>query len=445
MAMQMDSLSPPREAPADAPCAHTLAIEEATYRKVARRLIPLLMLCYVVAYLDRVNVGFAKLQMASDLNLSDAVYGFGAGIFFLGYFLFEIPSNLILNRVGARVWIARIMITWGLISCLTLYVTSPTGFYVMRFLLGVAEAGFFPGIIVYLTCWFPAHRRARMTSRFIVAVPLAGIIGGPLSGYILKTFDGLHGWHGWQWLFLLEGLPSILVGFLVLACLDDRIDKAKWLTHDEKTLLERNVAADNASKDDVPLTAVLTDRRIWLICAMHFCFVMGMYGVGFWMPTIIKGAGAVDPWMIGLLSAIPSLAAVVVMLGVARNADLRRERRWHTAGPALCGAVGLLLAVAWTHNTTLSMFALSMATAGILTTLPLFWCFPTAILAGTGAAAGIALVNAMGNLAGFAGPYAVGWLRDATGTATASMVMLAGFMVLGAMLALCVPGKLVNR
>ncbi|NML32763.1 MFS transporter [Paraburkholderia antibiotica] len=445
MALQGEPFSSPVSPVRTGLRAGESGFEEATYRKVAWRLVPLLLLCYVVAYLDRVNVGFAKLPMASDLQLSDAVYGFGAGVFFLGYFLFEIPSNLILHRVGARIWIARIMVTWGLISCLTMFVSSPTWFYIMRFALGVAEAGFFPGIIVYLTCWFPAHRRARMTSRFIVAVPLSGMIGGPLSGYILKTFDGVHGWHGWQWLFLLEGLPSIAVGVLVLLCLDDRIGKAKWLSDDEKALLERNVEIDNAGKESLTFGAVMTDARIWLICAMHFCFVMGMYGVGFWLPTLIKGAGVVDPWIIGVLSMIPAFTAVVMMLGVARSADLRRERRWHTAAPALCGAVALLLAVAWSHDTTLAMIALSLATAGILTTLPLFWCFPTAILAGAGAAAGIALVNAMGNVAGFVGPYAVGWLRELTGTPTASMVMLAGFMFVGGCLALCFPRELVNR
>ena len=270
------------------------AFEEATYRKVSWRLTPLLLLCYVVAYLDRVNVGFAKLQMVSDLNLSDTVYGLGAGIFFFGYFLFEVPSNIILHRVGARVWIARIMVTWGVISALMMFVTTPAMFYVMRFLLGVAEAGFFPGVILYLTYWYPAHRRGRMTTFFMTAVALSGVIGGPVSGYILKAFNGVNGWHGWQWLFLLEGIPSVLVGVLVFFALDDRIAKATWLTDDEKALLERNIDAEEATKEDPSLGTVMSSPRVWLMALIYFSFVMGLYGIGFWLPTIIKATGVTD-------------------------------------------------------------------------------------------------------------------------------------------------------
>ncbi|MGV2289605.1 MFS transporter [Trinickia sp. YCB016] len=419
--------------------------EEATYRKVARRLTPLLLLCYVVAYLDRVNVGFAKLQMAADLQLSDTVYGLGAGIFFIGYFFFEVPSNLILHRVGARIWIARIMITWGIISALTMFVTTPTMFYVMRFLLGLAEAGFFPGIILYLTYWYPAHRRGRMTTWFMTAIALSGVIGGPISGYILKTFNGVNGWHGWQWLFLLEGLPSIVVGVIVFAKLDDRISKAKWLTDEEKQLLERNIKAEDAEKEDPPLGAVLTSPRVLLMSLIYFSFVMGLYGVSFWLPTIIKATGVTDAFAIGLLSAIPFAAAVIAMLLIARSADRMRERRWHVALPAAAGAVGLVLSVAWAHNTLLAMTALTIATAGIITTLPLFWSLPTSFLAGAGAAAGIAMVNSIGNLAGFLSPYAVGWLKQATAANDSGMYMLAAFMVLGGLLALSVPGRMVNK
>jgi sugar phosphate permease len=362
--------------------------EEATYRKVAWRLTPLLMLCYVVAYLDRVNVGFAKLQMTTDLNLSDAVYGFGAGIFFLGYFLFEIPSNVILHKVGARVWIARIMVSWGVISMLTMFVTTTTMFYVMRFLLGLAEAGFFPGIILYLTYWYPAHRRGRMTTWFMTAIALSGVIGGPVSGYILTTFNGANGWHGWQWLFLLEGIPSVVVGILVFVMLDDRIARATWLTPQERQLLEGNIATEDASKHDLPVRTVLASPRVWLMSLIYFSFVMGLYGVSFWLPTIIKATGVTDAFMIGLLSAIPFAAAVVGMVLVSRSADRRRERRWHIALPAAAGAVGLVLSVVWAHNTPLAMASLTLATMGILTTLPLFWSLPTGFLAGTGAAAG---------------------------------------------------------
>jgi D-galactonate transporter len=419
--------------------------EEATYRKVAWRLTPLLMLCYVVAYLDRVNVGFAKLQMTTDLGLSDAVYGFGAGIFFVGYFLFEIPSNVILHKVGARVWIARIMASWGVISMLTMFVTTPTMFYVMRFLLGLAEAGFFPGIILYLTYWYPAHRRGRMTTWFMTAIALSGVIGGPVSGYIMKTFNGVNGWHGWQWLFLLEGVPSVIVGVWVFLRLDDRISKAKWLNEEERQLLQHNIAAEDATKHDMPIAKVLSSPRVWLMSLIYFSFVMGLYGVSFWLPTIIKATGVSDALMIGLLSAIPFAAAVVAMVLVARSADRMRERRWHIALPALAGAIGLVLSVVWAHNTLLAMTALTLATMGILTTLPLFWSLPTAFLAGTGAAAGIAMINSLGNLAGFLSPYAVGWLKQVTAANDSGMYLLAACMILGGLLALSVPARVVNK
>jgi D-galactonate transporter len=421
------------------------AFEEATYRKVAWRLSPLLLICYIVAYLDRVNVGFAKLQMAADLQLSDAVYGFGAGIFFFGYFIFEIPSNVILHRVGARVWIARIMISWGIISALTMFVTTPTMFYVMRFLLGAAEAGFFPGIILYLTYWFPARRRGRMTTLFMTAIALSGLIGGPISGWIMKNFDNVHGWHGWQWLLLLEGIPSIVVGLFVLAMLDDRIARAKWLTQDERDLLERNIAADNVEKEDPPISKILSSPKVWLMSLIYFSFVMGLYGVSFWLPTIIKSMGVSDALQVGLLSAIPYGAAVIGMLFAARSADRTGERRWHIAIPAFIGAIGLVLSVIWASNTTLAMLGLTLATMGILTTLPLFWSLPTAFLAGTGAAAGIAMINSLGNLAGFLSPYLVGWLKQATASNAAGMYMLAGCLVLGALLVLSVPAALVSR
>ncbi len=419
--------------------------EEATYRKVAWRLIPFLLVCYVVAYLDRVNVGFAKLQMLADLKFSETVYGFGSGIFFIGYFLFEIPSNVILHRVGARVWIARIMISWGVLSACMMFVTTPTMFYVVRFLLGVAEAGFFPGIILYLTYWYPAHRRARVTALFMTAVAISGVIGGPLSGWILRDFGGLNGWAGWQWMFLIEGLPSIAIGAMVLFFLDDRIAHAKWLSADEKALLERNIAADNVDKVDAPIVAVLTQGRVWLMGLIYFSFVMGLYGISFWLPTIIKQTGIADALKIGLLSAIPWAFAVVAMVLVARHADRTGERRWHIAIPGLLGAVGLVLSVLWRNDTTLAMAALTLATMGILSTLPSFWSLPTAFLAGTGAAAGIALINSLGNLAGFVSPYAVGWLKDLTSSTNSGVYLLACSLVVGAALTLSVPAAPVQR
>ncbi|WP_432259439.1 MFS transporter [Cupriavidus sp. TMH.W2] len=427
------------------PGVSSAAFEDATYRKVSWRLVPFLLLCYVVAYLDRVNVGFAKLQMLNDLKFSETIYGLGAGIFFIGYFLFEVPSNVILHKVGARIWIARIMITWGLISAAMMFVTTPTMFYVLRFLLGIAEAGFFPGIILYLTYWYPANRRGRTTTYFMTAVALAGVIGGPLSGWVMQGFDGHNGWSGWQWMFLLEGIPSILVGLWVLAYLDDRIAHAKWLSVEEKALLERNIASEDAHKEDPPIRTVMSSPRVWLMSAIYFCFVMGLYGVSFWLPTIIKQTGVKGALDIGLLTAIPYGCAVIGMVLVAYSADRSGERRWHIAIPALAGSLGLLLSVQWHNDTTLAMVALTLATIGILTTLPLFWSLPTAFLAGTGAAAGIALINSLGNLAGFLSPYAVGWLKDLTHSTDSGMYLLAACLVVGAALTLSVPKRLVSQ
>ena len=421
------------------------SFETATYNKVGWRLLPFLLLCYIVSYLDRVNVGFAKLQMLQDLNLSETAYGLGAGIFFIGYFLFEVPSNVILHRVGARIWIARIMVTWGVISAAMMFVTSATSFYVVRFLLGAAEAGFFPGIILYLTYWYPAERRGRMTALFMTAVALSGVIGGPLSGWIMHSLGGVSGLKDWQWLFILEGLPSIIVGIVTFFYLDDSIDHAKWLTREEKALIERNIVVENAGKQDLPIGAVFADLRVWLMSLIYFSFVMGLYGVSFWLPTIIKATGVKDALQIGLLTAIPFGFGAVAMVLVSRSSDRSRERRWHIAMPAVLGAAGLVLSAVWGQNTVLAMAALTLATMGILTTLPLFWSLPTAFLSGAGAAAGIALINSLGNLAGFASPFAVGWLKDLTQSTNAGMYLLAASMVLGALLTLSVPARLVNK
>jgi D-galactonate transporter len=420
-------------------------LEAAAYRKVGWRLVPFLLLCYIVSYLDRVNVGFAKLEMLQDLGLSDTVYGLGAGIFFIGYFLFEVPSNVILHRIGARIWIARIMLSWGVISAAMMFVSSATSFYVVRFLLGAAEAGFFPGVILYLTYWYPAERRGRMTALFMTAVALSGVIGGPLSGWIMHNLGGVSGLKAWQWLFVLEGVPSVILGIVTFFYLDDRIERAKWLTSDEKALLARNIEADNTGKQDLRVGKVFGTPRVWLMCLIYFSFVMGLYGVGFWLPTIIKATGVKDVLQIGLLSAIPFAFAAVAMVLVARRSDQHRERRWHIAIPAVVGAVGLVLSAVWAHNTGVAMVGLTLATMGILTTFPLFWSLPTAFLAGTGAAAGIALINSVGNLAGFFGPSVVGWLKDMTQSTNAGIYLLAGSLVLGALLTLSVPARLVNK
>jgi D-galactonate transporter len=421
------------------------AFEAATYAKVTWHLLPLLFLCYVASYLDRVNVGFAKLQMLSDLKFSETVYGLGAGIFFLGYFIFEIPSNMILHRVGARLWIARIMITWGLVSGAMIFVDSPTTFYVMRFLLGVAEAGFFPGVILYLTYWYPSNRRGKITALFMTGVPISGVIGGPLSGWIMKAMPGVHGLAGWQWMFILEAIPSLVLGVVVIFYLQDRIRGASWLSEEEKQLLESQIQAESRQKTEASLGQMFANPRVWLMALIYFCFVMGLYGVSFWLPTIIKTTGVTDTFNIGMLTAIPYATAAAAMILIGQSADKQRERRWHVAIPALLGSIGLILSTVYDHNTLLAMSALTLATIGIITVLPLFWSLPTALLGGAAAAAGIALINSLGNLAGFVSPYLVGWLKDQTHSTNSGMFVLAASLVLGALLTLSVPKRLVNK
>ena len=417
-----------------------------TYTRVFWRIVPLLMLCYMVAYLDRVNVGFAKLQMSQDLGFSETVFGLGAGLFFIGYFLFEVPSNILLHRMGARVWIARIMITWGVMSAAFAWVQTPTTFYVMRFLLGIAEAGFYPGVILYLTYWYPAQRRAKIIALFMSAIPVAGIFGNPLSGWIMDRFQGASGFHGWQWMFVIEALPALMMGLVVLACLDNGIRSAKWLSEREKQVLEREIAADQKGTESKhSIGAIFGDRRVWLMCLIYFCFVMGQYGLTFWMPTLIKATGVTGNLNIGLFSAIPFGCAIVAMNLIGRSADARRERRWHLVVPALFGALGFVIAASFVHNTVVSVAALSLAAAGVLTCAPLFWSLPTSFLSGAAAAVGIAAINSVGNLAGFVSPYLIGFLKDATQSTQSGMYVLAGMLVVGAIAVLRTPAQLVNR
>lgn len=349
------------------------------YRKIAWRLIPFLMVCYVAAYLDRVNVGFAKLQMLNDLQFSETVYGLGAGIFFFGYFIFEVPSNLVLQRVGARIWIARIMITWGLISACFAFVSTPVQFYVLRFLLGAAEAGFYPGVILYLTYWIPSHRRSHMIALFMTAIPIAGIVGGPLSGWIMQHFNGHHDLAGWKWLFLLEAAPSIVLGILTPFYLSDGPAKANWLSHAEKKTVADALDVQARSPEKILSTTgeVFRNPRMLLMCVIYFCVIMGQYGLTFWMPTLIKAAGISDVLQIGLFSAIPYVVAVVVMIGAGRSSDRTRERRWHLIVPMLAGAAGYAIVAAAGDNVTLALIGLSLAAAGVITPGPLFWALPS--------------------------------------------------------------------
>ena len=415
------------------------------YARVTRRLIPLLFSCYVAAYLDRVNVSFAKLQMLNDLQFSETVYGLGAGIFFIGYFLFEIPSNIMLHKVGARLWIARVMLTWAVVSAGMLFVRSATGFYVLRFLLGVAEAGFFPGVILYLTYWFPSARRARIIALFMTGIPIAGVIGGPLSGWILKHMTGVQGLAGWQWLFLIEALPSFLLGVAVLRYLDSGIAGARWLTEAERALLARGIAEDRQHLTSHSLRDGLTSSRVWLLAAVYFCLIAGLYGAGFWLPTLIKRTGVESPLAIGILTVLPNAVAAVAMVVISRRSDRTREQRWHLVTPALIGAAGWVITVRYGTDTAIALSGMSLAMAGVTTSLSQFWCLPTAVLAGAAAATGIALINSIGNLAGFLGPLTIGWLVDRTGSTDLGVYLLAAVMAGGSLLVLTMPRQIVNR
>jgi len=409
---------------------------QSAVRKAARRLIPFLFVCYLVNFLDRVNVGFAALQMNDDLGLTPAIFGAGAGIFFIGYLLFEIPSNLALQRFGARIWIARIMISWGIVASAMSLVSGPTSFYLMRLLLGVAEAGFFPGIILYLTYWFPAGERARIVSLFMAAVPIATVVGGPISGALLQL-DGVGGLKGWQWMFLIEGLPAVLLGLAALKFLTDRPADAAWLTTREREALSARLAIEAEATRKIGyagLWEALVKPRIFVLALLYFCIVVGLYGIGFWMPQVIQTFG-LDPLTIGFLTAVPYLFASIVMVLVGWNSDRTGERSWHIALPLFIGAV----AFAWSASAgslLVAMVALTFATAGIYAAVGTFWTFPTAILTGTGAAVGLALVNSVGNLGGLLGPTVIGISKEATGMFASAMLFLAAALAFGGMIAL---------
>ncbi|MBM3809455.1 MAG: MFS transporter [Acidimicrobiia bacterium] len=412
-------------------------IAQSALRKVRWRLIPFLFLLYIVAYLDRVNVGFAAIDMNRDLGFSAAVYGFGSGIFFVSYTLFEVPSNLILARVGVRLWIARIMFTWGIFATAMMFVNNATTFYTLRFLLGVAEAGFFPGIILYLTHWFPARERARAVGLFMTATAMAGVIGAPISSALLQL-HGLGGLHGWQWLFLVEGLPAVLLAPVVLTFMAELPSEASWLTADERDWLSREMAAERAQTEHAHTTLrqALLSPRLWIVSLPYFFIVIAFYGVSFWLPQILQTSSGYSSAMVVLLSSIPYVAAAIGMVFFGISSDRTGERRWHVAGPCLIGALGFVLAVIVPATPVFALATLSIAAFGIWGTLGPYWTLPTAFLRGTAAAGGIALVNSVGNLGGFFGPMLVGRIHDATGGFTAGLLALAGFLVLAAVVTL---------
>jgi len=407
-------------------------------RKVRARLVPFLFLLYIVAYLDRINVGFAALQMNAALGFSGRTFGLGAGIFFLSYVAFEIPSNVILARVGARIWIARIMITWGLVSSATMFVRSAPEFYAARFVLGAAEAGFFPGIIYYLTHWFPPHERARTVAAFMTATLVAGVVGGPISGALL-TLDGAAGLAGWQWLFLLEGLPAIVLGVIVLAILPERPAGATWLTPVEREALDAALRRDEA---DPAIAARIAgapyrDPRVWRLAIVYFTIPVALYAIGFWLPQIVKGASGRSNFTVGLLSAIPYVVGAIGMVIAGRHSDRTGERRWHVVAAALVGGAAFAASAA-VGSLVPALMLLSVAMLGLGSMFGPFWTLATSVVGRTGAAVGIALINSIGNIGGFVGPYLFGWIQDATHSFAAGLFFIGALLAAGGSLVLTV-------
>jgi D-galactonate transporter len=405
-----------------------LSLPSSTLRKVAWRIVPFLCMLYVLNILDRANIGFARLAMQNDLGLSQASFDLGYGMFYLGYLLFEVPSNLLMRRFGARRWIARIMITWGLISAAMMFATDVKTFYALRILLGIAEAGFFPGIILYLSCWFPDRQRAKMTAFFMLAIGVSNVLGNPLSGWIMDHFDGRNGWHGWQWLFLLEGLPASLVGIAVLFFLYDSPHDARWLREDQRRwLVDQLDSEDRARKDKhgPDRWQAMLQPRVWLLIAIYFTVAVGTNAGGAYFPTLIKEQfKQATNLQIGLLTALPHLCAIVAMSLVGIHSDRTGERRWHLAGSALAAAIGWgIVAMAATPLTTLA--GLCLAQAGMMSMLPVFWTLPSVFLSGVAAAGGIALINSVANIGGFFGASILGQM----GLWSMMIILLAGSLL----------------
>jgi len=403
------------------------------YLKISRRLVPLLMLLYLVAFLDRVNISFAALTMNRDLNIGDNLFGVAAGMFFLGYFLFEVPGNLMLLRVGARRWIMMLMIAWGLLSMATAFVPGPAMYILLRFLLGSAEAGFYPGVILYLTFWLPPAVRSTIMAWFVTAIPLSNLIGAPVSNAILLHVRSA-GLHGWQWLFILEGAPAVLLGVLVLFVLPDRPEHVNWLTAEEKQTLQNDLseAASPHSKQPHSLMQAFTAQpSVYLWSLAYFCFALGLYGLGFWIPLVLKSHG-MRPESLGWAAALPYLAAIFVMILWSRSSDRHRERRLHLTAAYLAAAAGFLLA-AFAPSSLIAIAGFAVAACGILAAMPVFWSASTVRLAGPMVAAHIAVINSIGNLGGFFGPVAMGWLRQATHSYVAGLASMAVCLACGAM------------
>ncbi|MSO72263.1 MAG: MFS transporter [Rhodospirillaceae bacterium] len=418
---------------------------DAVYAKILRRLIPFLLMCYIIAYLDRINVGFAKLQMLGDLQFTETVYGLGAGIFFIGYVVFEIPSNIVLMRVGARLWIGIIMIVWGVISAAMIYVASAPTFYVLRFLLGVAEAGFIPAVLYYLTLWFPSTHRGKASAMFLAGIPLSGIIGGPVSGWIMNSFNGAMGMAGWKWVFFLEALPAIVLGGICFTYLDNDVTSAKWLNSAEKDQVKRDLLAEAGGKALHSVRDGLLNGRVWLLASTYFFFTMGLYGISFWLPSIIQASGVADPLDVGMLTALPYIAALIAMIVVGRSSDKHKERRWHLALSAVTGAIGLTVSVMFADNTAISLAALTLAAMGIIPCVPQFHTLMPSITSGAAAAMGFAVANSVGSIAGFISPYLLGWVKDTTGSTSIGVMVLAAALVTGALMVFANPAKLLNR
>ncbi len=423
-----------------------------TIAKVVRRLVPFIFICYVVAYIDRVNIGFAATELQRDLGLSDAAYGLGGGLFFLGYCLFEIPSNLIMDRVGARIWIARIMIGWGLVSMAMMFVVGQWSFYAMRVLLGIAEAGFFPGMVLYLTYWVPAAERAKTGALFMTAAPVAVLIGSPVSEALL-SLDGALGLAGWQWLFLVEGFPAVVLGFVALSFLTDRPEQAGWLPAAEREWLSGVMASERAERESrhpgSHLQALL-NRRVMLICFIYFLNTLVTYGVFLWLPRILREASGYRGWRLSLVTALPFVVALVGMVLIGRHSDRTGERKRHVAACAMTGAIGLVLAAGFHDSVPLIVFSFALSQLGQRSVQGVFWAIPPIFLGGTAAAAGIALINSVGNLGGFVGPTAMGWLRGVSGSYSAGLLVLAAALVFEAVLVMTLrlpaePGRTVER